>query len=364
MKKSFTHFIRLNASTSEVSVPIYFNKGITSDIHSILKLKSYSRIAVLTDTNVYHHWNGLFKRIFGKNDVLITIPAGEEHKNLATVQNIWATLLKQKFDRKSVLINMGGGVVCDTGAFAASTYMRGIDFVQVPTTVLAMTDAAIGGKTGVNFGDLKNTIGTFAQPKAILNDSNFLYTLPKREYLSGFAEIIKHALVADKKFFKELSEMDISKMGNNDLMDILYTSCGIKCDVVSADVNEKDKRKILNFGHTVGHAIEMSSHEAGKPLLHGEAVAIGMIAEATLSLLAGLISVKEFSAIEKIITKAKLPTKADKKLKNHILNKILFDKKNERQKVKWVLLKDIGHAVIDKEQPQTLIRQAIDYVLA
>jgi 3-dehydroquinate synthase len=363
MKKSFTHFIRLSAPGNEVSLPIYFSKGMLSDIQSLLKLKSYSKVAVLTDTNVHRHWKGLFKKVFGKDDVLITIPAGEEHKNLATVQNIWATLLQHKFDRKSILINIGGGVVCDMGAFAASTYMRGIDFVQVPTTVLAITDAAIGGKTGVNFGDLKNTIGTFAQPKAVINDSDFLSTLPKREYLSGFAEIIKHGLIGNKKFFKELSKIDIAKVGSSDLIDILYFSCGIKCDVVSYDVTEKGLRKMLNFGHTVGHAIEMASYNTNKPLLHGEAVAIGMIAEARLSLLAELISQEEFDEIEKMISKAKLPTRANKKLKSQILKKIVFDKKNEKQKIKWVLLKGIGAVVIDVEQPQKLVQQAIDYVL-
>ncbi len=363
MKTATGKYIRLKALQHELSVPIYIGKEIAQDIASLVPLKSFSRVAILTDENVAKHWAKNFQKLFGKNDVLIKIPAGEEQKTLATAQNIWATLLQYKFDRKSILINIGGGVVCDMGAFAASTYMRGISFVQVPTTLLAQTDAAIGGKTGVNFGELKNTIGTFAQPLAVISDTDFLSTLPKREYISGFAEVIKHSLIADAKLFQFLSTKNLSSLKDSELEQMLYRSSEIKCEVVSSDVREKDKRKILNFGHTVGHAIEMASHETNKPLLHGEAIAIGMIAEAKLSLLAGLIGPKELTAIEGLIAKTKLPCKANKKLSKQIFAKILLDKKNEREKIKWVLLKGIGRAVIDIEQPARLIEQAINYVL-
>lgn len=364
MKKDFTHYIRLTTSQKEVSVPIFTGNDILRDISSVFNLGSFSGIAILTDKNVNYYWGKHLQKIFGKDDVLITIPAGEEQKNMATVQNIWATLLQHKFDRKSLLICIGGGVICDMGAFAASTYMRGISFIQVPTTLLAQTDAAIGGKTGVNFGELKNMIGTFAQPLGVICDTEFLTTLPKREYVSGFAEVIKHALIADAKFFRYLSGKELTALNDNELQEVLHKSCDIKCRVVSEDVNEKNKRKMLNFGHTIGHAIEMASYETGKPLLHGEAVAVGMIAEAKLSQLAGFISAKDLSAIEEIIIQAKLPTKVSRKLEKKISEKIVLDKKNEKQKIKWVLLKGIGKAVIDVEQPARLIKQAITYVLA
>jgi len=343
------------------AVPVYIGKGIGSSVP--LKFKSFSRIAVLMDENVAHHWGANLQKQAGEKDLLIVIPAGEEHKNLETVHDIWAALLKYKFDRKSVLINIGGGVVCDMGAFAAATYMRGISFVQVPTTLLAMADAAIGGKTGINFGGLKNSIGLFAQPLVVICDSEFLSTLPERELRSGFAEIIKHSLIADVKLFRNLSESNITGLHGKKLEQVLYKSCEIKCRVVSADVNEQGKRKILNFGHTVGHAIEMASQDTSKPLLHGEAIAVGMVAEAKLSCLAGLLGAGELVKIEKAIASAKLPLKASKKLVNQVLAKIKQDKKNEREKIKWVLLKEIGNAVFDIEQPRHLIKQAIEYVL-
>lgn len=364
MKQAAFQHIRLDAPQKEVSVPIIIGKGLLPEIHSFVKMDSYSRIAILTDKNVLKHWGKTIQKTFGKNDVLINIPAGESQKNLITVQNIWATLLQHKFDRKSLLVCIGGGVVCDIGAFAASTYMRGIDFVNMPTTLLAQTDAAIGGKTGINFGGLKNMIGTFAQPQSVICDVRFLSTLPKREYLSGFAEVIKHALISDVSLFNHLSAVNLEKVDEEELEEILFWSCSIKCNVVAMDIIEKAKRKILNFGHTIGHAIEMASQDTGKPLLHGEAIAIGMIAEARLSLLAGLIKEKEFEAIKKLMVKAKLPSRIDRKFEKSILQKILSDKKNERQRIKWVLLKGIGKAVIDVEQPERLVKQAIEYVLA
>jgi 3-dehydroquinate synthase len=249
------------------------------------------------------------------------------------------------------------------GAFAASLYMRGIAFVQVPTTLLAQTDAAIGGKTGIDFGGLKNTIGTFAQPQAIICDTQFLLTLPAREFISGMAEVIKHSLIADKKLFELLSTKDFKTISDRELEEILKISCRIKCDVVSRDVDEKGERKILNFGHTIGHAVEMASYELGKPLLHGEAVAVGMIAEAKLSQLAGFISAKDVAAIEKLIAKAQLPLKVSKRYEKKILEKIVADKKNEKQKIKWVLLKSVGKAVYDVEQAQQHIKSALAHIL-
>jgi 3-dehydroquinate synthase len=361
-RSSIKHLV-LKTSQKNASVPIFIGKGIVSHIHSLLELKSFSRVAIVTDTNINKHWGKTLQKTFGKNDILITIPPGEEQKNLATVQNIWATMLLHNLDRKSLLICVGGGVICDVGAFAASTYMRGIQFVQIPTTLLAQTDAAIGGKTGVNFGELKNMIGTFAQPLAIISDTKFLSTLPEREYLSGFAEVIKHSLIAGSKLFKQLSGKNLAKLSEKELEDVLFKSSQIKYNLVTADPLEKRERKILNFGHTIGHAIEMASHETTKPLLHGEAVAIGMIGEAKLSQLAGMINNKEFESIERLIKKTKLPIKVDRKLKNTILKKIVSDKKNEKQKIKWVLLDGIGKAAIDIEQRTRLINQAIDYIL-
>ncbi len=345
-------------------VPIYIGRGIVHRGLQDFSLQSYTRRAILTDKNVFRHWPEKLSAILcDKDDLIIVIPPGENAKCLETLHNIWAVLLNYKFDRKSILINAGGGIVCDTGAFAAATYMRGIPFIQLPTTLLSQTDAAIGGKTGVNFGGLKNIIGVFAQPVAVVCDTEFLSTLPAREYRSGFAEIIKHSLIADAGMFRKLNTVDLNKLKETEIQKILIKSCEIKCKIVSSDFTEKGSRKLLNFGHTVGHALEMASGKTANPLLHGEAVAIGMIAEAKLSTLAGLLSRDELTKIEKIIASAQLPLRAPRRLLSGVMAGMEQDKKNERKKIKWVLLKSIGNAIFDSEQPKQLIKEALEYVL-
>jgi 3-dehydroquinate synthase len=355
---------RLNIPVSKRSVPIYVGNDIFPEITSIISLSKYSKVGVLMDKNIAYHWGEEIRQVLGKDVAYVVIPAGEEHKELPTVEMVYESMLEHGFDRKSLLINIGGGVVCDIGGFAASTYMRGISFVNVPTTLLAQTDAAIGGKTGIDFGGFKNMVGSFAHPLAIICDTLLLSTLPEREFRSGFAEVIKHALVADKKLFQTLAKENFGAMDEDKLADILSHSCKIKCAIVSKDSDEKGLRKILNFGHTVGHAIEMLSQDTNTPLLHGEAISIGMIAEARLSLLSGLITKADFAKVEDIIGKASLPSKINRSYKNKIYDKMLGDKKNEKRKIKWVLLKGIGKAVIDEEQPEKLINKSIEYILA
>lgn len=356
--------IRLHVENSKVSVPIYVGNDILGDIKTVIPFEKYSKVGVLMDKNIAYHWGEEIRKIVGKNAVYIVIPDGEENKSLEAAEKILALMLKHGFDRKSLLINFGGGMICDVGGFAASTYMRGIAFVNVPTTLLAQTDAAIGGKTGVDFGGFKNMIGSFAHPIAILSDTLLLSTLPEREFRSGFAEVIKHALVYDKKLFYTLAQENFGAMDEDKLAEILSDSCKIKCSIVSKDAGEKGLRKILNFGHTIGHAIEMLSQDTNNPLLHGEAISIGMIAEARLSLLCGLISKEDFKRIEDIIAKASLPSHISKSYKKKMYEKMMGDKKNEGNKIKWVLLKGIGKAVIDEEQPEKLVNKAIDYILA
>jgi 3-dehydroquinate synthase len=355
---------RLSIPGEKISVPIYVGNDIFSEVTSIVPLDKYSKVGVLMDKNVAYHWGEEVHRVFGKKATYIVIPAGEEYKELSTAEKILTSMLEHGFDRKSILINVGGGMVCDIGGFSASVYMRGISFVNMPTTLLAQTDAAIGGKTGIDFGGFKNMVGSFSYPLAVICDTLMLSTLPEREFRSGFAEVIKHALISDKKLFTALSETDFGAMDEESLAEMLSHSCKIKCNVVTKDSNEKGLRKILNFGHTVGHAIEMISQDTPNPLLHGEAISIGMVAEARLSLLAGLITKDDFSKIENIMHKAGLPVRIEKSYKTRIYAKMLGDKKNEQNKIKWVLLNGIGKSVIDEEQPDKLINKAIDYILA
>jgi len=355
--------INFSVPGKKTTVPIHIGKGIFDKIKSAIPFNKYSSVLVITDENVSHHWSKRIHEVIGKKAYYLTIPAHEKAKTLSTVGKIWTMLSKKGFDRKSLVINIGGGMVCDIGAFAASTYMRGIHFVQVPTTLLAQADAAIGGKTGFNFNGLKNTIGTFSAPVAIISDTVFLSTLPQREYLSGFAEIIKHAIIADKDLFKHLLKKDFTSLSSKELDKMLSVSSNIKCEIVRKDPFEKNERKKLNFGHTVGHAVEMACSNSPTPLLHGEAVAIGMIAEARMSLLSGYLSEKKFRDIEKLISKAKLPNKTKAIYKNVISKKMLSDKKNVRQQIKWVCLKGIGEVEVDVDLPGEIMEQGLRYIL-
>jgi 3-dehydroquinate synthase len=364
MSAKLREHTRLTVPQSKVSVPIYVGNDIYAEVKNIIALDTFTKVGVLMDKNVAYHWGESLHKVFGKKAVYVIIPAGEEHKDMATAEKIFSSLIEHGFDRKSLLINVGGGMVCDIGGFVASTYMRGIAFVNIPTTLLSQTDAAIGGKTGIDFGGLKNMVGTFTHPLAVICDTLMLTTLPEREFRSGFAEVIKHALIADKKLFQALYQSSFGDMDEEKLAEILSRSCDIKCTIVSKDAEEQGLRKVLNFGHTIGHAIEMLSQDTNNPLLHGEAISIGMIAEARLSLLAGLITKEDFSNVEKIIAKAGLPSQIGKSYRKGIYEKILGDKKNEGKKIKWVLLNGIGKAVIDEEHPDKLINKAIDYIIA
>lgn len=210
------------------------------------------------------------------------IRAGENQKTLATCEKIWQAMLNAQLDRKALVINLGGGVIGDMGGFCAATWKRGVDFVQVPTTLLSMTDAAIGGKTGIDFQGIKNTIGVFQQPAAVFVDPVFLQTLPERELRSGYAEVIKHALIGDTELKQQLSEEVTSSHPLTSLnwFNILQKSIAVKVQVVQEDPLEKGLRMLLNFGHTIGHAIESWFLKTAEPLTHGEAIYIGMVCEA------------------------------------------------------------------------------------
>lgn len=283
---------------------------------------------------------------------VIQMPAGEQHKTLKTCEMVWYQLTEFGADRNTVLLNVGGGVVTDLGGFAASTFMRGIRFVNIPTSLLGMVDAAIGGKTGVDFGGLKNMIGTFTQPEAVLIDSNFLKTLPARQYRNGLAEVLKHAFISDSSILNLME-------ANED--ELISRSVQVKSDVVKRDEFESGERKKLNFGHTVGHAIESHFLETDKSVLHGEAIAAGMILESWISeQIVGLSNAELNSictAIDSIFSKISI-SESDwisiKKL-------LIYDKKNRDGQVQFVLLKAIGDAVTDQFVSEELLDQAFHF---
>ena len=301
---------------------------------------SYNQLAILVDENTKRDCLHVFLKATNIDAILIEIPSGEEHKNIEKCQLIWNALSSHHFDRNSLLINLGGGVVSDMGGFAASTYKRGIDFIQIPTSLLAMVDASVGGKLGVDFAYLKNQIGVFNNPKAVLINPVFLNSLPNNQLLSGFAEVVKHALIADKCYWKEIKTTSLEKMNWES---IILQSIVIKNNIVTQDPLEKGERKKLNFGHTFGHAIESFYLKLGKPILHGEAISLGMILESNLSKINNEEKHEISSFILQTFSIPKKPPLSD------LLEWMKSDKKNQKEKINFTLLNGIGSSIINQE---------------
>ena len=301
---------------------------------------SYNQLAILVDENTKRDCLPVFLKATNIDAILIEIPSGEEHKNLEKCQLIWNALSSHNFDRNSLLINLGGGVVGDMGGFAASTYKRGIHFIQIPTSLLAMVDASVGGKLGVDFAYLKNQIGVFNNPNAVLINPVFLNSLPKNQLLSGFAEVVKHALIADKCYWEEIKTTPLEKMNWES---IILQSIVIKNNIVTQDPLEKGERKKLNFGHTFGHAIESFYLKLGNPILHGEAISLGMILENNLS----RINKEEKNEIASFISNTfSIPKKPPLRA---LLEWMKSDKKNRKEKINFTLLSGIGSSIINQE---------------
>ena len=325
--------------------PIYFKNSI-DELAALVKQDYYSRFFILTDENtalyclptITDHFAGL------DNFDIIEINAGEESKDIDFCIGIWKMLIDFGADRKSLLINLGGGVISDMGGFVASTYKRGIDFVNVPTTLLSQVDASVGGKTGVDLGSIKNIIGTFTPPKAVFVNYEFIRTLPSRQILSGLAEMLKHGLIADAGYWTNLKNGDL-KMPSAEL---IYRSVEIKNKIVIEDPTEQGIRKSLNFGHTVGHAIETNSllHDA-HPLSHGEAIAIGMVCEAYLSYKKTGLSDHELEEITGVIDRLFPRYPLNEKNHSDLCALMLKDKKNQNGLINCTLLTQIGQCKVD-----------------
>ena len=322
--------------------------------------RSYSKVFVLVDEHTEKYClPALTKYLFDIK--LIRIQGGEQHKSLDTAQFIWNYLQEQNADRNSVLLNLGGGVISDIGGFCASTFKRGFDYINVPTSLLAMVDSSIGGKTGIDYNGLKNAIGTINQPKAIYINPDLLLSLPKDELLNGFAEMIKHGLILDKSYWEKIVKIgfdDWSKMST-----LINGSIKIKLDVIKKDPLEKSYRKILNFGHTIGHAIEAYSLKNDKKSLkHGEAIAIGMICEAYLSKTQLDLSMKELKEITDFIAQYFPKYSLRTILSPELIKLMRQDKKNEHpDEINFTLLKKIGKGSINHICSETQITAALNF---
>lgn len=344
---------------------IFFSKESKSFFTSLLQQKNYSSIFILVDSNTETQCLPTFLASYAlpENCEVISIEAGEEHKHIQSCTGVWEALSELGADRQSLLINLGGGVVTDLGGFVASTFKRGIDFINVPTSLLAMVDASVGGKTGVDLGPLKNQVGVIINPQAVIIDTAFLATLPSNEYRSGYAEMLKHGLIQDANYWKKLS--DISAITTNHIDACIYHSVQIKHQVVKEDPRENALRKILNFGHTLGHAIEsyFLIHQDKTILLHGEAIAIGMIMEAYISSKLLSMTAEECDEIKDVFDTIYPKVNLSESDFNPIVEMLIYDKKNSHGKVKFALLEAIGKPVWDIEVPHALIKDAFAYYL-
>lgn len=330
-------------------------------------LKFGKRCAVITDSNVGRKFaRPAMKSLAaaGFDPVLVTVAAGEKSKRISVVEDCYDQLAAHRLERKSFIVALGGGVVGDLAGFVAATYLRGIPFVQVPTTLLAQVDSSVGGKTGVNLKSGKNLVGAFYQPRLVLCDLDTLKALPKREYISGLAEVIKYGIIYDADLFAQL-ERDLPALLKRDtavLGDVVARCCEIKADVVGQDETESGLRAILNFGHTIGHAIENSSGY-GK-YLHGEAISIGQVAAAKLSHAILGLPVGDAERIETLFVRAGLPTKIklDAMKRKKLFAAMKLDKKVSAGEVKFVLAEKIGTVTWGHPVPENKIQEVLNQV--
>lgn len=341
---------------------IVFSSNFDELILELNTLKINERkICVVTDSTVAGLYSEEIMELLNgkcKKNVLFTFLAGEENKTLSTVKDIYEFLIKEKFDRKDLLIALGGGVVGDITGFAAATYLRGIDFVQIPTTLIAQSDSSIGGKTGVDFDGYKNMVGAFYMPKLVYMNVSTLKSLDDRQFFSGFAEVMKHGLIKDALFYEWLLDhiYEICDRDEETLLEMIERSCKIKKLVVEKDPTEKGDRALLNFGHTIGHAIEKYMNFS---LTHGECVALGSVAAAFISWKHEWLSMEEYYEIRDMFVPFNLPISIQNIEPEKILKLTKSDKKMEGDNIKFVLLKKVGKAVIDRTVTDDDIMKAL-----
>lgn len=338
---------------------VHFEEQLTS-LYTFIQERSYSKVLILVDRNTAECCLPIFQELLPDlvDYDIIEVDPGEENKNIDFCIGIWKMMLDFGADRKSLLINLGGGVVTDMGGFAASTFKRGLDFVQIPTTLLSQVDASVGGKTGIDMDGVKNIIGTFTQPKAVFISNLFLQTLDNKQKISGMAEMIKHGLIKDASFYHQIKTVSPEQIRAADIQH----SVQIKNDVVLIDPHEEGLRKILNFGHTIGHAVEGYSlvHDQ-EPLLHGEAIAIGMICEAFLSHQFNGLSQGDLEEITSTMLERFGIYPLSETMYPVLMDMMANDKKNEQEKIGFSLLSQIGHCDYGFYIDQEAILGSLDF---
>ena len=352
----------ITVSLAQRSYPIHIGSGLLGRIELLLPHLPHKRVAVVSNTTVAPLYLETLRDMLqthGVDVLAVILPDGEEYKNSETLGLIYSALLTNRCERNTPLLALGGGVIGDMTGYAAATYLRGVPFIQVPTTLLAQVDSSVGGKTGINHALGKNMIGAFYQPQVVLADIATLTTLPDQELRAGLAEIIKYGLIRDLPFFEWL-EQNIDKLLARDAPALQYAitrSCHNKAEVVAADERESGERALLNLGHTFGHAIETGMGYG--VWLHGQAVAAGTIMAADLSCRMGWLSAQEVSRIRSLFERAGLPVIAPALGVEKYLQLMGLDKKVVGGKMRFVLLKGIAHAVVSADTPEKLLRQTL-----
>ena len=352
----------MTAAPAQESNRIVIGDHVFPKLAQFLKQHKFSSLFILVDENSLKHCLPVLVANVPKllEAEVIELESGEKNKNIEVCTQVWKALGELGADRGSLLINLGGGVITDLGGFVASVFKRGIQFINIPTTLLAQVDASVGGKTGVDLGPLKNEVGVFAEPQELYIWPAFLKTLPQRELVAGLAEILKHGLVADAQYWKSCTETDLTD--TDELNAIIEQSIAIKSAIVAVDPHETGERKKLNFGHTIGHALEgLVLEREEKTVLHGEAVALGMICESWISVQEAGLTTEEHEEIVRNIRRY-FPLQSLNPMDDHRLIELMrHDKKNEKGDIRMVLLKSIGACSTGKTVSPDRIISALDY---
>jgi 3-dehydroquinate synthase len=341
---------------------IVFNENAYSELNIHLRRENYSKIMLLVDEHTNACCSSKFLELLSTEIAIeiIELESGEINKNIKTCTEVWNVLTELGADRKSLILNLGGGVITDLGGFVASTFKRGIDFINIPTSLLGMVDASVGGKNGVDLGSLKNQVGTITNPKMVVIDTRFLATLPQNQMRSGLAEMLKHGLIADRKYWNQF--LDLALIDSIELDALIHQAICIKNEIVKQDPTENGIRKALNFGHTLGHAVEsyFLENEEKTTLLHGEAIAVGIILESFISREKKLISEDDYFQIKNTLKSLFGTVEISENDLTPICDLLIHDKKNEYGKVQFALLNGIGAVKINQEVDMALIISAFE----
>ncbi|MDX9883066.1 MAG: 3-dehydroquinate synthase [Prolixibacteraceae bacterium] len=341
---------------------IVFSQDIAKELTSIVEKYPAGKVFLLTETNVAQNCLPLIRPVTDRFQIrMLAIEAGEENKKIASAEKVWQFLSENGADRKSLLINIGGGMLTDLGGFAASSFKRGLDFVNIPTTLLSQVDASIGGKTGVNFNGLKNEIGIFQEPVAVIINTNFLKTIDHENFLSGYAEMIKHGFIKSPEHWDELQKFDLKNINYEALQEIIAHSVAVKEWFVTNDPTEKNIRKALNLGHTVGHAFESYAMKTGKPILHGYAVVYGMIVELFLSSKKCGFDIGKLKQISNWLVSIYGKFEIFRNDYETLFELMTHDKKNEAGRINFTLIPEIGKVEINQNCTQKEVFEALEH---